>query len=839
MTNRSTPQTIVGIGASAGGLEALKEFFEATPPDTGIAWVVVQHLSPDYKSVMAELLSSSTKMPIQNADAGAAPLADNIYLIPSNKNLRLDKNGKFTLETQDRIHSRPNLPINIFFESLAEFKGKLSIGVVLSGTGSDGTRGTRAIREQGGIVLVQSVNSAKFDGMPKSIIENDLADFIDSPARLPEHITSYLHHPITQNDKTNKEVESLDRAPLARIFDTLENRYRIDFSKYKSATVGRRIERRITKTQKASLEDYVHYLSSSPDEAEALLQELLIGVTSFYRDLSVFTTLQMTHLPNYLDSHRLGTEFRCWIAGCSTGEEAYTVAIILSEIMEQRESMARVKIFATDLNGRAISRASSGVYPKSIANDLPPEILSKYFKASKDHFVINRAIREKVVFAKHDVINDPPFTRIDLVVCRNMLIYLDNRAQHQVLTSFSFALNENGLLLLGLTESLGEAQELFRVVDKSAKLFENIGKARGTSLHMSYAKEKSRFDAELTEDLPTTRRNATTTRLREELRLYGTLLDALPQVGDLSFGILVNERNEVLRILGSSKIFLKPLSGTIDVSLKKFLCDPLQLPVNSAMMKAFTQSKMVKMRGVNVNIDGEEVTVSITVMPLETHKSLTNHALITLVQEKKTGAIPDHILMDAEVEIRRKINDLENELQITRENLQSTIEELETSNEELQATNEELLASNEELQSTNEELQSVNEELFTINNEHQERHYQMAKMRTEMSSILAAARIATIILDDELRIQSYSNEAVRVFNLIDRDIGHHIKHISHHLSEIDIEKLASQVLKSGKATVHDVETAKLGRYKLMLGLIDHHELNDDPGIAVVIQGPFN
>lgn len=291
MTKSSTPQTIVGIGASAGGLEALKEFFEATPAETGIAWVVVQHLSPDYKSVMAELLSSSTKMPIHTAESGALPLPDNIYLIPSNKNLRLDKNGRFTLETQDRIHARPNLPINIFFESLAEFNGKLAIGVVLSGTGSDGTRGTRAIREQGGIVLVQSVASAKFDGMPKSIIENDLADFIDTPQRLPQHITNYLHHPITQSDTSRKEVESLDRAPLTRIFETLENRYRIDFSQYKSATVGRRIERRITKTQKASLEDYVHYLVGSPDEAEALMQELLIGVTSFFRDLSVFTTL--------------------------------------------------------------------------------------------------------------------------------------------------------------------------------------------------------------------------------------------------------------------------------------------------------------------------------------------------------------------------------------------------------------------------------------------------------------------------------------------------------------------------------------------------------------------
>ena len=833
---------IVGIGASAGGLEAIKELFEATPADTGLVWVVVQHLSPGYKSVMGDLLTSSTRMPIHAADAGVEPKPDNIYLIPSSKNLRLDKSGKFTLESQDRGHSRPNLPINIFFESLAELHGKDSIGVVLSGTGSDGTRGSRAIREQGGIVLVQSVETAKFDGMPKSIIENDLADFIDSPAKMPTHITNFVQHPMARSQKvTYSEDDKQDsRGPFATIFSALKNRFRVDFSNYKDATVSRRIERRITKCQKASLEDYAHFMSTSPEEAEALFTELLIGVTSFFRDLNVFDTLQMVHLPEYIDKASLDGEFRCWVAGCSTGEEAYTLAIVLTELLDQRNSSARIKIFATDLNSRAISRASAGVYPKSIANDLPAEILSKYFKASKDHFVVNRSIREKVVFAKHDVVNDPPFTRIDLISCRNMLIYLNSRTQHQVLTSFSFALNEKGLLLLGESESLGEAQDLFRVVDKNSKLFANIGKARGTALHMNYAKQSSRFEADPNEDYSSSRRQAASSRLREEVRLYETVLDALPQVGALSFGLLVNERNEVLRILGSSKTFLKPLSGTIDVSLKKLLCDPLQLPVNSAMMKAFTQSKVVKMRGVNVQLDdSEDISVTISVLPIATHKTLTNHALITLEEEQKGAPLPDHILMDAEVEVRNRINELENELQITRENLQSTIEELETSNEELQATNEELLASNEELQSTNEELQSVNEELFTINNEHQDRLYQMSEMRTEMSSVMSAARISTVMLDADLRIRSFSSDAVRVFNLIDKDEGHHINRISHHLGEIDIEEIAGKVQQNGDNYLKQIEIPKLGNYKLMMGPVDHQEIGEPPGVAIVIQGPLD
>jgi len=834
------PPRIVGIGASAGGLEAIKELFETTPSDTGISWVIVQHLSPDNKSVMGDLLTASTKMPIHEAEAGIAPQPDNIYLIPSSKNLRLDKDGKFTLENQDRGHSRPNLPINIFFESLAEAQGKDAVAVVLSGTGSDGTRGARAIREHGGIVLVQSPESAKFDGMPKSIIENDLSDFIDTPKRLTADILNYIRHPLAQQNPIDvTEANESTKAPLAAIFGVIKNRYSVDFSFYKGATVGRRIERRITKCQKASLEDYAHYLNSAPEEAEALFQELLIGVTSFYRDLKVFTQLQMTHLPEYLDRHNLEGEFRCWVAGCSTGEEAYTLAIILTELLEQRKSLARIKIFATDLNARAIARASAGLYPKSIANDLPAEVVSKYFKATKDHFVVNRSIREKVVFAKHDVINDPPFTRIDLVSCRNMLIYLNSRAQHQVLTSFSFALNDQGLLLLGESESLGEAQELYHVVDKQNKLFRNVGKAQGISLHMKYAKQSSRFETEQSEEFKPQRRDTASARLREELRVYESLLDNLPQIGDMSFGLLLNDRNEVLRIIGSSPSFLKPLSGTIDNSLRKLLSEPLQLPVSSALMKAFAQSKVVRMRRVNVNLYGEDKTISINVIPLSTHRTLCNHALVTLSEEVASSELPEHILVDAEVEVRNRIRELENELQITRENLQSTIEELETSNEELQATNEELLASNEELQSTNEELQSVNEELFTINNEHQDRVYQMTRMSTDYDSVLAAARISTVMLDSDLRIRSFSREAVRVFNLIDKDEGHHINRISHHLGEIDVEALAQQVQKTGKRHSQQVDIPRLGNYTLTLGPVDHQEIGESTGVAILIQGPLD
>jgi len=830
----------VGIGASAGGLEAIKEFFESTPSDLGVVWVIVQHLSPDYKSLMAELLSPSTEMEIHPAQAGVMPKADNIYLIPANTNLRLDAEGKFTLETQDRVDLRPNLPINIFFESLAELLGKDSIAVVLSGTGSDGTRGARAIREQGGVVLAQSLGSAKFDGMPKNIIDNDLADFVDTASKLPLHITKYIRLPLSSFQPLELEGEAtLASGSLADIFALLQRQYRIDFATYKGSTISRRIERRMAKCHKASLDDYVQFLKKSPNEVELLFEELLIGVTSFYRDAIVFKKLQHDYLPKYLDQFDIGGEFRCWVAGCSTGEEAYTMAIILTEVFEARKMNVRIKVFATDISPPAIARATSRRYPKSIANDLPGDILWKYFTATRDHFIINRSVREKVMFARHDVINDPPFARMDLILCRNMLIYLHARAQHKVFTSFSFALKDDGLLLLGQSESLGEAQDLFEVLDKDSKLFSNIGRREAISMHMAYAKQSSRYELSPEDNYAVSRSTSSTSSLREEVRIYQSALEAVPEIGPVEFALLINNSNEVLRIIGTSKVFLIALTGSIDSSLKKLLCDPMQVPVNVALARAFNEAKPVKMRGLSVTIDGSERRINLSVYPLSAHRTIVSHALIVLSEEMGRKTTADDLDDSVGEEATRRFRELENELQLTRENLESTVEELQTSNEELQATNEELLAANEELQSTNEELQSVNEELYTINHEHQERIYQMGELRTEMASILGAAKISTILLDADLRITSFSPEAVRVFNLLEKDVGGSIGRVTHHFADLDLEQIAAKVQQSGEVYNEKFTLPRIGVYHLNFGPIEHQTADKVPGVAIVIQGPLD
>ena len=463
----------VAIGASAGGLEAIKEFFKSVPSNTGMIWVVIQHLSPDYKSMMKELLSSSTEMQIRPAEDGVKPEPDTIYLIMPNTNLRVGPDGKFVLEEQHRNYAKPNLPIDLFFESMALYAGKRSIGVVLSGTGSDGTRGARLIREQGGFVICQSVESASFDGMPKSIISNGLADVVDGATALPSHIMGFASHPLAQGQGGDLEAakDRSEHKPLDKLFLLLLDQFKVDFSSYKPATVGRRIERRIQKCRKSSLEDYVHYASNTPAEVEALYAELLIGVTSFFRDRDYYVEAFKATLIDYINQMPEARPLRFWIAGCSSGEEAYTIAILFTEVCEELQSKAKLKIFATDIDGVALAKASSGEYPESIVNDIPGDLLSKYFIPHGDTYTISNKIREMVVFAKHDLLRDPPFTKIDFISCRNLLIYVNSTLQSQILNNFAFSLQDSGLLLLGTSETLGDMEDSFETVDKRAKLF--------------------------------------------------------------------------------------------------------------------------------------------------------------------------------------------------------------------------------------------------------------------------------------------------------------------------------------------------------------------------------
>jgi two-component system, chemotaxis family, CheB/CheR fusion protein len=456
-TAPATPTHYVAIGASAGGLEAIEAFFTNMVPNSGLGFIVVQHLSPDYKSLMKELLSKKTQMPVHRVEEGMLVEPDNVYLIPPKKNLSIF-HGKLLLSEQD--HTRGiNLPIDVFLHSLAEDQGERAIAVILSGTGSDGMRGVRAIKEFGGMIMAQNEESAKFDGMPRAAISTGLCDFVLPPEEMPGQLLNWVKHPyVSKADRAEMLFKEEDG--LTRVFSILRERFKVDFTYYKPSTVNRRIERRMTINQVKDIKDYVAFMNSYAGEAAALFRELLIGVTSFFRDPSAYDVLGQKWLKELIQSID-AREIRFWVAGCSTGEEAYSLAILARECLAELEVSRDIKIFATDIDRDAIHFAANGTYPESIAADVSPQRLAKFFHRKDEHFQISRTIREMVVFAQHNLIKDPPFTNISLISCRNLLIYLQPTLQQKVFEFFNFSLNPNGLLFLGTSETIGDMTEFF------------------------------------------------------------------------------------------------------------------------------------------------------------------------------------------------------------------------------------------------------------------------------------------------------------------------------------------------------------------------------------------
>ncbi|MES9915926.1 MAG: chemotaxis protein CheB, partial [Candidatus Thiodiazotropha sp. 4PDIV1] len=487
-TEKAAPTHIVGVGASAGGLEAIEAFFKEMPPVSGVAFVVIQHLSPDHKSLMAELLSKRTRMPVHRAQDGMGVEPNSVYLIPPNKNLRLF-HGRIILSEQDRDSRGINLPIDIFFRSLAEDQGAKAIAIVLSGTGSDGTSGIRAIKEELGMVMVQAEETAAFDGMPRSAIATGLVDYILPPNEMPTQLLSYLKHPFTAKDEYESTVLN-DEDGVARIFALLRESSKIDFTYYKPTTIIRRIERRMAVNQIHDLNDYVRFMEGYPVELNSLHKDLLIGVTSFFRDPEAFKGIASKYLPQLFREAK-EDKLRLWVSGCSTGEEAYSLAILCCEVLETLKIKMDVKIFATDVDREAILTASAGVFAESAVADIEPGMLSKYFYRRDEGFHISRQVREMVVFAQHNLVKDPPFTNMDLISCRNLLIYLQPVLQKRVLELFNFALNPKGILFLGSSETTGEMAEYFDPVDHKWRIYQSRGRRR----HSELSEPAINFDA--------------------------------------------------------------------------------------------------------------------------------------------------------------------------------------------------------------------------------------------------------------------------------------------------------------------------------------------------------
>jgi two-component system CheB/CheR fusion protein len=779
---------VIGIGASAGGLQALEQFFDSCPADSSAAFVVVQHLSPSHDSLMEGLLARHNPMPVKMLKESTRIAPNNIYLIPPGHMMRLKGNALNLTPRESGFF----LPIDVFFESLAQERGERSVVVILSGTGSDGTRGAEAVNAANGFVLAQAPEDATFDGMPKSVIHSGIVDDCLPAAQLAQRALALslgaakdLRRAIAPGEAQVPAVVASDG--METLYELLLSQCGIDFRGYKQKTLDRRILRRMHGMGLDDLHDYLALLQERPSETATLIGDLLIGVTSFFRDDDAFAALEQKVIPEIVRNLGDDDEARIWVAGCSTGEEAYSIAMLLIEAFEAAGRTPRFRLFATDVNQAALDRASAGLYPAEIAGEVSAERLKTFFEVENDQYRVSAELRKNLVFARHDLLSNPPFTRLMLVSCRNTLIYLKPAAQERALQMMRFSVQKGGYIFLGRSETLLDAGQEFKVIDGSAKIFQRVRRDMGQSIGMGRNAVPAPTNKRTTANLAARPSHesgilayeASQRSLREAER---ALLDhwAPP-------AILVDRKHRVLQFQGDLSAFLSTRSGTAHLSLDALLPDTLNgiggLLVDEVMesgsvrvsepMDFVTRDRSLKLRlsGIPVLQDGS-----------------TQMVYLCFESPGDRQRAPDEIMhIDADLLSRNRIAHLEQMLRENRANLQNAIEELETSNEELQSTNEELMASNEELQSTNEELQSVNEEINTVNAEYQQKLDELSRVSSELESVLKGAGLATIFLDEAQRVIRFSSGARSYFRLRDSDIGRPLSELTHSLRNDHIQ----------------------------------------------------
>lgn len=755
---------VVGIGASAGGLEALQDFFKSMPLDSGLSFVVIQHLSPDFKSMMDELLARHTRLRIKIIDDGIAVEANTIYLIPPRKNLSIFHN-KIYLDEQ-RPHKGLNLPIDIFFRSLAADKGKHAIGIILSGTGSDGTLGARAIKECGGMVMVQDEQSAKFDGMPRSAIATGVVDYILPPGQMAEELIKYTKHPFVRKSQLLDSMASKDIDTLSKIILTLRDYNGVDFSYYKENTIIRRLERRVSINQFVTLEEYLSFLVESNKEKEILYREMLIGVTRFFRDTDAFNCLQKKVLPKIISGK--GKTIRVWSAGCSTGEEVYSLAMLFNELIEELRLDCEVKIFATDIDRQALDLAGQGYYPESIAADVEPHLLAKYFGRTENGFQINDTIRRMIVFATHNILKDPPFSKLDLIICRNLFIYIKPDSQTRVLSMFYNSLLPGSYLFMGSSETIGDMAEAFDIVDFKWKIYQHKPGYKPPLFQQIPVlhSRKSEFDRLLAI------RSVPSEKISSD-NIWQSIISAF-----VPPSVIIDDQDNILHVINDTNEFIMAQPGHFSRNLFANLPRELSLFVSTQLRKMKKGSKKVFLENI-IGIKGfENKRISIQGRVLEGSKSdlYILSFIEAAIDSANTGKRIRSTAFDKQT--IERVGELEKELQFTRESLQATVEELETSNEELQSSNEELIASNEELQSTNEELQSVNEELFTVNSEFQHKIEELTRLSNDLNNLLNNTEVGALYLDSRLCIRKTTPIISQITNIQERDRGRPISHIS-------------------------------------------------------------
>jgi len=781
---------IVGIGASAGGLEALEQFFQNVPKKCGIAFVVIQHLDPNHVGIMPELLQRTTEMKVVQVTDHLQIEPNHVYVIPPNKSMSI-LNGYLHLFEPVELRGL-RLPIDYFFRSLAEDQHEKSIGVILSGMGSDGSLGLKAIKEKNGIVLVQDPLTAKFDGMPQSAVNAVNVDILAAANELPAKLISFLKYSPAIVQKT--EIDDKSKNNLEKIVILLRTQTGHDFSLYKKNTLFRRIERRMNVHQIDKIANYVRFLQENPKELDILFKELLIGVTNFFRDTLIWEKLKESVLPDLFNILPTGYILRAWITGCSTGEEAYSLAIVFKEAYEKvkNDKNFTLQIFATDIDSDAIEKARKGFFSQNIVADVSPERLNQFFTKEETGFHVNTVIREMIVFAPHNVIKDPPFTKLDLLFCRNLLIYMEPELQKKLMNLFHYSLNSNGIMLLGNAENENSQNNQFTPIDAKLKIYKRSTIAVNTELldfpsSFSHSKKQT-----VNETKPVI--------VTENIQ---TLADQLLLQRFAPASVLINTEGDILYITGRTGKYLEPAAGKANWNVYAMSREGLNNELPGAIRKAKQNYEPVKLHNIKIGTNGGTQIVDITLQLIEKPDAIKGTIMIVFNDvadiprtTKKTTKKGNQNSTVREQELELDLQRANEELQSTREEMQTTQEELKSTNEEMQSTNEELQSTNEELTTSKEEMQSLNEELQTVNIELQSKITDFMVANNDMKNLLNSTDIATLFLDKELNIRRFTDQLTKLFKLRATDIGRPFTDMVSNLQYPEMTDHAKEVLRT-------------------------------------------
>ncbi len=777
----NNPLCIVGIGASAGGLEALEDFFSHVPTASNIAFVVIQHLDPTHKDIIHELLQRTTSMKVTQAQNHIKVKPNCVYVIPPNKDLSILKGVLFLLEP---VSSRGlRLPINFFFRSLANDQHERAVGVILSGMGSDGTLGLRAIKEKAGRSLVQSPESAKFDSMPCSAINAGLADIVAPAQELPEQIMAFLKHSPQVVSKPNElRVELKSKSALAQIIIMLRERTGNDFSLYKKNTIYRRIERRMGLHKLKDIAFYVNYLRENPQEQDILFKELLIGVTHFFRDKDVWAQLKSISLPTLLANYPQGKTLRAWVTACSTGEEAYSLAMTVLDVLDDIKPKGRftLQIFATDLDEDAVNIARKGYYSAHIEDDISAQQLTRYFIKEGSGYRIKQQIRDMIIFAPHNITMHPPFTKLDIITCRNLLIYFEPALQNKLLPLFHYALTANGIMLLGSAETVGNFTSFFRQVNDNTPIYTRMDKPL------------SLIDVDFPIGSLLDNQPRHLSEMNKNITNLQTQADQILLQSYAPAAVLINADGDILYINGRTGKYLEPAAGKANWNIHVMAHKELQHPLFVAMNKAQAQVAPVIM----TNLTLDQVTINLTVQAIMEPKVLYGLLMVVFTDVVTPAKAPRKKRGAAEQQALIELQQAQEEVQLLREKMQSSHEELKSINEEMQSSNEELQSTNEELTTSKEEMQSMNEELQTVNAELQSKVDDLSWVNNDMKHLLDSTEIATIFLDNQLNVRRFTVHISHIFKLISSDVGRPLSDIATNLDYIELEDDVKKVLKS-------------------------------------------